>query len=91
MSDDVEQIVARLSKSDRARAKQWAREMPKDARLCVLNWGDRKTPIPDSCWFGRYSGIKRHAPGSACMFVLSPLGLAVRTALLSKEGESADA
>jgi len=62
-----------------------ARSMSKDARLCVLNWGDRKTPVPDSVWFGRYSGLKRHVAGSATAFQLSPLGQLVRQILQQEE------
>ena len=65
-------------------ARNVADELPKDARLCVLNWGDRKTPIPDSVWFGKFAGLMHHAPGSATRFVLSPLGLEVRRILRIK-------
>jgi hypothetical protein len=61
-----------------------ARKLPKDARLCILNWGDKKTPVPDSVWFGKFAALKRHAPDSATTFILSPLGLAVRAHLEAK-------
>lgn len=71
-------------------AKKVARTMPADARRCILNWGDRKTPVPDSVWHGQFSHLKHHAEGSGVMFVLSPLGLAVRDILRARSQEQSN-
>lgn len=78
---DIAKIAAGLTKAQLREAKAIANSMPKDARSCILNWADGKTPVPDSVWHGCYSHLKRHAAGSANRFVLSPLGLAVQAHL----------
>lgn len=85
MTPDIARLAAGLTEAQRREARALARSMPKDAKACILNWGDGKTPIPDSVWHGRYTGLKWHAPNSATNFVLSPLGLAVRAHLQTQK------
>lgn len=64
-------------------ARAIVRRMPKDAKLCVANWGDRKTPIPDSVWHGEFSHLKIST--GACSFALSALGREVQALLRESE------
>lgn len=68
--EDVRAIAGKLTKSERA---------------CIANWGDRKTPVPDSIWHGALSHLKRCGPDGKG-FILSPIGLAVK-AHLQSQGE----
>jgi hypothetical protein len=54
-------------------------KLPKNVVCCLLNWGDRKTPIPDSLWHGRFCHLINIIGGFDA--VLTPAGKAMRVAL----------
>jgi hypothetical protein len=61
----------------------WSERLPKDVARCLLNWGDKKTPIPDSLWHGRYRHFIQIIDGFAV--ILTPEGKAARAALGERE------
>jgi len=64
MTDEQKALVARI---------------PRDVARCLLNWGDKKTPIPDSLWHGRYCHFIQIIGGFDA--ILTPEGKAASAAL----------
>lgn len=63
--------------------KSLAAALPDDVKRALL-CDDKSAPIPDSLWHGKFSILREHVPGSACMWRYKKLGLAVRAHLEKK-------